>query len=74
MSPFAIKNLFMYFLCVCIAKKVFSIHSPPYEAVFHADSSPYFRVSDKSNNSSHLLTDLFTFVVHTLMLYFSVIL
>lgn len=73
MSPFAIvKNLFMHFLCVCIAKKCLAFALLPHETVFPAGSSLYFEISDKSNNSSHLLTDLFTFVAHTLMLCFPV--
>lgn len=75
LSPFAIiKNLFMHSLCVCIAKKSLAYTLLLYETVFHADFSLRFSVSDKCINSSHLLTDLFTFVVHTLMLYLPVIL
>lgn len=75
MSAIAIiMNLFMHFLCVYIAKKSLAFALLRCETVFCANFSFCFGASDKTNNSYHLLTDLFTFLVRTLMLYFSVIL
>jgi len=49
MSPFVIiKNLFMQFLCVYIAKKSSAFTLLPYEIVFCTDFSFSFTVSDKS--------------------------